>query len=329
MDPTGGRSDGGPLRQCDIHNLQLLHGLNTVQTGRKRSWYHVLFAALLHPFNILLTLLAISSGATQEWETMGIMFFMVFLSTFLRFYQEWKSEVAVKSLLKFVATKVTVIRDNLEVSVPSTQLVPGDWVKLFPGDLVPADVEVIEAKDFHVSQAALTGEAIPMPKHRYMGGSANGSLRGESPPRTISCSSSTDRILISEKQPSKVRNFFRQIFGLPVYADKNGLGDAEGGSPQSDLDRVDLCFMGSAVVSGTSTCRVIHTGGQTHFGRLAGELAKRRPVNAFQLGVRRISWIFFLTMLLMIPPVLLLQGLLVREGWDNAFIFALAVAVGN
>ncbi len=87
--------------------------------------------------------------------------------------------------------------------------------------------------------------------------------------------------------------------------------------------------MGSAVVSGTSTCRVIQTGGQTHFGRLAGELAKRRPVNAFQLGVRRISWIFFLTMLLMIPPVLLLQGLLVREGWDNAFIFALAVAVGK
>lgn len=126
-------------------------------------------------------------------------------------------------------------------------------------------------------------------------------------------------------QPSWLTIQFRKLFGLPVYANDN----LESGRDQSDLEKPYLAFMGSAVVSGTATCRVVATGSRTLFGQLAKDLAARRPQSAFQLGVRRISWIFFGTMIVMIPPVLLLQGFLVGDGWNSAFMFALSVAVGK
>lgn len=84
--------------------------------------------------------------------------------------------------------------------------------------------------------------------------------------------------------------------------------------------------MGSQVISGVATVRVIRTGHRTLFGKMAEVLSKSQTTNPFQQGVKRISWIFFLTMLLMIPPVLVLHG--VSHNWHNAFIFSLAVAVG-
>ncbi|CAL8112395.1 unnamed protein product [Orchesella dallaii] len=333
----------GPLTPSEVHKLRQLHGINTVETGQKRTWYQLLFRALCHPFNILLIILATTSGATEEYKTMGIMFAMVLLSTLLRFHQEYKSEIAVKSLLKFVTTKVIVIRydvlqvKDIEISIASSELVPGDWVKLFPGELVPADVKVIDSKDFHVSQAVLTGEAIPVQKYvNHLQARSTTSIS-----TTSDYHSSTETLTGTSKNggfPSKlnpsspsrkispVRKFFRTMFGLPVYSEQN-ISDAEAGLMVSDLDKPELCFMGSAAVSGTATCRVVYTGSKTHFGRMATELAKRRPQNAFQLGVRRISWIFFITMICLVPPVLLLQGFIVKD-WYAAFIFALSVAVG-
>lgn len=341
----------GPLKQPEVFKLRDIFGLNTVDTGKKRSWYQILITSLVHPFNVLLTILAITSGATEEYKTMGIMLIMVLLSTVLRFHQEWKSEVAAESLLKFVATKVLVIRNDPvqcrdgEMSIPSTELVPGDWVKLFPGDLIPADLILLEGKDFHVSQAALTGEAIPIQKFLHSKDSRhptsginghntsnekNGHFNStESMTASTTCviqKSKKGQLPTSNKSNSSFVRFFRSLFGMPVYSEENT--DPEFGQMESDLDRPELCFMGSAVVSGTALCRVIHTGPRTHFGKMATELAKRRPQNAFQLGVRRISWIFFLTMLFLIPPVLLLQGFL-HHDWYEAFIFTLSVAVGK
>jgi Mg2+-importing ATPase len=85
--------------------------------------------------------------------------------------------------------------------------------------------------------------------------------------------------------------------------------------------------MGTSVVSGTATAIVRNTGMNTYFGSMAKELFKKRPQNAFQLGVRRISWLFFITMSCMVPPVLLIQGL-VHKDWKEAFLFGLSVAVG-
>ncbi|CAL8112377.1 unnamed protein product [Orchesella dallaii] len=325
----------GPLTSNQVQQLRQLHGPNTMETGRKRSWYQILFGALCHPFNILLILLATTSGVTEEYKTMGIMLFMVLISTVLRFHQEMKSEIAVKGLLKLVSNKVIVIRKGdggddgarIESNVSSCDLVPGDWVKQFPGELVPADLEIIESKDFHVSQAALTGEAIPVQKYAskstdfYSNSGINDADDNED--------ESTAELLtgiVTPKPSRPILKFFRKVFGLPVYSEEK-LSDEEARNMVSELDKPQLCFMGSAVVSGTATCRVVSTGSKTQFGRMASELAKRRPENAFQLGVRRISWIFFITMICLVPPVLLLQGFIIKD-WYAAFTFALSVAVG-
>lgn len=329
-----------PLKETEVYKVRSHYGPNVVSAGKRRQWYQLLWGSLFHPFNILLMLLATTSGFAGEYETMGTMLIMVFLSTVLRFHQEWKSEVAVDTLLKFVATKVTVIRNDLvlfkdmEYVIPSTELVPGDWIKLSPGELVPADVEIISGTDFHVSQAALTGEALPVLKYARQ--------------RKASWMSPTAGILNENllERNEKAKNSFLMsssniknglwkqmgfIFGFSVAlveGDKNSEAGVLDGVNFSDMERPDVCFMGSAVISGKATCRVVNTGVRTAFGKLAKGLTKERPQNTFQQGVRRISWLFFILMLCMIPPVLLLQGIL-HHDWFDAFMFALSVAVGK
>ncbi len=115
---------------------------------------------------------------------------------------------------------------------------------------------------------------------------------------------------------------FRGIIGLRVDHLESSID-----TRKVDLDRPDLCYMGTSIVSGTATAIVRKTGMNTYFGSMAKELFKKRPQNAFQLGVRRISWLFFIIMACMVPPVLLIQGL-VHQDWEEAFLFGLSVAVG-
>ncbi|RGB35613.1 cation transport ATPase [Rhizophagus diaphanus] len=95
----------------------------------------------------------------------------------------------------------------------------------------------------------------------------------------------------------------------------------------SDLDQSNLCFMGTSVVSGTATAVVLKTGPNTFFGGMAKQLSVKRTANAFQKGIRRVSYMFVCIMLAMMPPVLLIQGFL-KGGWKDAVLFVAAVAVG-
>ncbi len=102
---------------------------------------------------------------------------MVFLSTSIRFFQEWKSLVAAKSLRKLVSNKVCVMRNSftenqnqverrvIEEEIPLEDIVPGDWIKLSAGDLIPADIQLIDSKDLFISQSSLTGESLPVEKY--------------------------------------------------------------------------------------------------------------------------------------------------------------------
>ncbi|KAK3842131.1 MAG: magnesium-translocating P-type ATPase [Linnemannia gamsii] len=276
-----------PLSEEQVERAKAHHGKNLIAFGNDQVWYKVLFRALIHPFNILLAVLGTATFLTGDNEGGTIMFFMVFLSTALRFWQEWKSASAAKSLKSMVSTLITVTRlyscpehrdptpedvnrilnhATIRMDILIEDVVPGDWVQLSAGDLIPADVRVMESKDLFVSQAALTGEAMPVEK---FGASQN----------------------------------------------------------EVDLSAPDVCFMGTSVVSGTATVLVEKIGSETFFGSMAKELSKRRPENAFQMGVRNISWVFFGLMAVMVPPVLLINGF-VHQSWTDAALFALSVAVG-
>ncbi len=94
----------------------------------------------------------------------GIILVIVLLSVALNFFQSYRSQHAAERLRAQVAPTATALRDGQWVEIPRRELVPGDIVRLSPGDMVPADARLIDERDLHVQEAALTGESMPVEK---------------------------------------------------------------------------------------------------------------------------------------------------------------------
>jgi Mg2+-importing ATPase len=149
-------------------------GRNEVAHEKPPAWYMQLAHAFANPFNILLATLATVSGLTGDTEAVIVIGLMVLLSTVVRFTQEFRSQTAAQALRALVSTSTAVERDGDEFvgnlppmrrrEIPMDELVPGDIVYLSAGDMVPADVRLLTAKDLFVSQSSLTGEALPVEK---------------------------------------------------------------------------------------------------------------------------------------------------------------------
>ena len=130
--------------------------------------------AFINPFIGVLTVLIIisyfldvylASPEEKDFTSIAIIATMVILSTILRFWQEYKASVSSESLQKMVTNTCTVIRDNgTEQETGISSLVPGDIVKLAAGDMIPADIRIVETKDLFVSQGTLTGESESIEK---------------------------------------------------------------------------------------------------------------------------------------------------------------------
>jgi magnesium-transporting ATPase (P-type) len=143
-------------------------GPNEVASEKRHTWTTRLLHAVRNPLVILLTILAIISFSTAQ-ETSDfvgawLMVLMVILGLGLRFIQESKADSAAAKLKAMIKVTATVIRDGQPAEVPLQCLVPGDIVKLSAGDMIPADVRIISAKDLFIIQATLTGESLPVEK---------------------------------------------------------------------------------------------------------------------------------------------------------------------
>jgi len=99
------------------------------------------------------------------------------------------------------------------------------------------------------------------------------------------------------------------------------------GNLESPFDASNLCFMGANVVSGYGTGVLIRTGPRTFFGQLADQVAGRHVPTAFDKGINRFTWLMISFILVMVPTVFLINGL-TKHDWLEAFLFAVAVAVG-
>lgn len=267
------------------------HGANELSSQKPPGWPVVLWAAVKHPFNGVLAVLGTVSYFTGDLKAVAVMAAMIALSVGLRFWQEMKSLVQAESLRKLVRTETTVRRrgaapdgkakssplDPLASEVPTAEVVPGDIIILSAGDMVPADLRLLESRDMFVTQSALTGEAMPVEK------------------------------------------FDPERQGRPAVAPE--------GLPADLLDSPHLLFMGTSIVSGTGRAVVLATGNRTFFGSMAEKLAGHRPVTAFDRGVQSVSWLLIRFMLVMAPTVFLLNGVM-KHDWLDAFLFAVAIAVG-
>ncbi len=153
---------------------QSIYGKNEIEHEKKIRPLTMFIMAFINPFIGVLTVLIIisyfldvylASPEEKDFTSIAIIATMVILSTILRFWQEYKASVSSESLQKMVTNTCTVIRDNgTEQETGISSLVPGDIVKLAAGDMIPADIRIIETKDLFVSQGTLTGESESIEK---------------------------------------------------------------------------------------------------------------------------------------------------------------------
>lgn len=174
------------LSEAQAEDIRDRVGLNEVEHEKPLPWWAHLWHCYKNPFNLLLTVLAVISYYTEDMKAAIVISTMVVLSTLLRFWQEAKSNRAADKLKEMVSNTATVMRRDLaqdaaeearryfhamlhpkgphKAEVPIKMLVPGDLVLLSAGDMIPADLRVLSAKDLFVSQAAMTGESLPVEK---------------------------------------------------------------------------------------------------------------------------------------------------------------------
>jgi Mg2+-importing ATPase len=100
----------------------------------------------------------------KEWTDAAIVLAIILGSALLSFWQEYRASNAIEKLRARVQVRATVLRDGQPQALPAEGVVPGDVVQLMAGSLIPADGVVLEANDFFVSQAVLTGETFPVEK---------------------------------------------------------------------------------------------------------------------------------------------------------------------
>ena len=140
------------------------YGPNQVAAEKRRSWLTHLTHALRNPLVVLLIILACVSFITGNKDAGTVMSLMVLLGVILRFVQEFRADKAAAKLKAMIHITATVFRDGAEKEIPLHSIVPGDVVKLAAGDMIPADVRLISAKDLFLIQSSLTGESFPVEK---------------------------------------------------------------------------------------------------------------------------------------------------------------------
>ncbi len=157
----------------DEEVTQKIHtdGYNEVTQSKPKRWYHYLLRSLITPFNCILIGIAIVLSYTDiylaekpNYANIIVILALVAISTFLDFFSEYRSNLAAEELKQLVSTTATVIRNGQKMKVAFKDLVLGDTVVLSAGDMIPADIRIIESKDLYVGQSTLTGESDAIKK---------------------------------------------------------------------------------------------------------------------------------------------------------------------
>ena len=153
------------LSEATVEEKLEKHGFNEIIQEKHHGWLWRLMLAIKNPLVILLVALATIAFLTEDIRSGTVMILMVILGVTLRFIQESRADKAAEKLKAMINITATVIRDGVEKEIELKQIVPGDIVKLSAGDMIPADVRVLSAKDLFIIQASLTGESMPVEKY--------------------------------------------------------------------------------------------------------------------------------------------------------------------
>lgn len=141
------------------------YGFNEIDHEKRPHWIIRLLKIIANPLVLLLLFIIIVSLFTNDLRTTTVISMMVLISVVLRFFQENQAYNSAESLKSMVKTTCTVIRNLKKIEIYLKNIVPGDIIELSAGDIIPADIRIIESNELFVNQSLLTGEALPVEKH--------------------------------------------------------------------------------------------------------------------------------------------------------------------
>lgn len=154
------------LTQEEVTKRQEKYGKNQMKQSKPKKWYHYLWQSFSSPFNLILLGIAfvllyidVILPEMPSYANLIVVLALILISTLLEFFEVFKSNKAAEKLKKLVAVKTTVLRNGKEEKIYLDEITVGDVVLLSAGELIPADLRIIEQKDLYVVQSSLTGES--------------------------------------------------------------------------------------------------------------------------------------------------------------------------
>jgi Mg2+-importing ATPase len=278
------------LTEPEVQERLETYGRNTVAHERATAWPRMLLNNFRNPFVLVLFVLGSVSYATGDLKGTAVVSVMVVVSVVMRFLQEFRSSRAAEALRAMVRTTATVTRRYAQDAASASVVSEKREVPF--EDLVPGDIVHLSAGDMIPADIRLVGS-----KDLFVSQSA---LTGEAMP--------------IEKYDT-----------LAGVVEKSA--DEAATTNPDPFDQSNLCFLGTTVISGSGTAIVVRTGSHTVFGSLAKSVVGHRTLTSFDRGVNAVTWVLIRFILVMVPIVFLLNGF-VKGDFKEAFLFAIAVAVG-
>ena len=141
-----------------------LVGLNQLKEQKKISPLALFFSQFSDFMVLILIAAALISALLEEYADAVTILAIIILNACLGFFQEYRAEKSLEKLKKLTAQETTVKREGMLKTIPAAQLVPGDIVLLKTGDIIPADLRIMEESQLEVNEAVLTGESLPVKK---------------------------------------------------------------------------------------------------------------------------------------------------------------------
>lgn len=201
--------NGLPISEVEARRS--LYGENLLSEPLQPSTWSRLVVHIIHPMALLLLFAGLLAFLVAEPVLGLVIWGLVLINAGFSFWREYRAEQAMEALHKRLPSYARVLRENNEIQVPASEIVPGDVLVLAEGDNIPADARVVEEYGLRINNSTLTGEAVPARK----------------------------------------------------------TSDASFAEGISELERPNLVFAGTSVVSGTGRAIVYGTGMLTQFGRIA------------------------------------------------------------
>lgn len=156
------------LTSSQVRSKLIRYGENKFAAKKINGW-KIFFGQFINPLSLILISASVLSICMGEYSDAIVIMAIVLINSILSFVQEFRSGKAIEKLSELIEHKCVVIRNNEQVVIEANRLVPGDTIILRGGDVVPADIKIMESCELSVNESQLTGESVPVNKASDIG----------------------------------------------------------------------------------------------------------------------------------------------------------------